>query len=112
MSSRSLGHEWRQFPVSSNPIQYQPNGMAQTAVISTLYLSAFFGQFLESFLNDGQRLRLAVRMKGLFRAVMGNPTGFYMLDLASAQGRMTAIKVRGYVRHGGCLFYDWFPEGF
>lgn len=50
-------------------------------------------QFLESFLNEHQRLRLAVRMKGLFRAIMGNPTGFYTLDLASAQGRMTAIKV-------------------
>lgn len=50
-------------------------------------------QFLESFLNENQRLRLAVRMKGLFRAIMGNPTGFYTLDLASAQGRMTAIKV-------------------
>lgn len=50
-------------------------------------------QFLESFLNENQRLRLAVRMKGLFRAIMGNPTGFYTLDLASTQGRLTAIKV-------------------
>lgn len=50
-------------------------------------------QFLESFLTEGQRLRLAVRMKGLYRAVMGNASGFYALDLRSAQGRMTAIKV-------------------
>lgn len=52
-------------------------------------------QFLGSFLSESQRLRLAVRMKGLFRAIMGNPSGFYMLDLASAQGRMAAVKVRG-----------------
>ena len=52
-------------------------------------------QFLEAFLNEGQRLRLAVRMKGLYRAVMGNASGFYALDLRSAQGRMAAIKVMG-----------------
>ena len=57
-------------------------------------------QFLEAFLNEGQRLRLAVRMKGLYRAVMGNASGFYTLDLRSAQGRMAAIKVcrRGALR--------------
>lgn len=32
-------------------------------------------------------------MKGLYRAVMGTPSGFYALDLRSAQGRMAAIKV-------------------
>lgn len=56
--------------------------------------SCFALQFLESFLDGSQRLRLAVRMKGLYRAIMGNPTGFYTLDLSSAQGRLTAIKVR------------------
>lgn len=50
-------------------------------------------QFLESFLNENQRLRLVVRMNGLYRAVMGNPTGFYTLDLGSTQGRTTAVKV-------------------
>ncbi|CBJ31908.1 Hypothetical leucine rich repeat calcium binding protein [Ectocarpus siliculosus] len=50
-------------------------------------------QFLESFLNAKQRLRLALRMKGLYRAIMGNPSGFYTLDLSSAQGRMAAIKL-------------------
>lgn len=52
-------------------------------------------QFLKSFLGVSERLRLAVRMKGLYRAIMGNSTGFYTLDLGSAQGRMAAIKVRG-----------------
>ncbi|CAM9197908.1 unnamed protein product [Ectocarpus sp. 13 AM-2016] len=50
-------------------------------------------QFLESFLNANQRLRLALRMKGLYRAIMGNPSGFYTLDLSSTQGRMAAIKL-------------------
>lgn len=57
--------------------------------------SLIFGgsQFLESFLDAGQRLRLAVRMRGLYRAVMGNPTGSYLLDLGTTHGRLTAIKV-------------------
>ncbi|CAM9343850.1 unnamed protein product, partial [Scytosiphon promiscuus] len=50
-------------------------------------------QFLKSFLGVGERLRLAVRMKGLYRAIMGNPSGFYTLDLGSTQGRMAAIKL-------------------
>ncbi|CAM9291885.1 unnamed protein product [Ectocarpus fasciculatus] len=50
-------------------------------------------QFLETFLNGNQRLRLALRMKGLYRAIMGNPSGFYALDLSSSQGRMAAIKL-------------------
>ncbi|CAM9116440.1 unnamed protein product [Pylaiella littoralis] len=50
-------------------------------------------QFLESFLSETDRLRLVVRMKGLYRAVMGNPTGFYTLDLGSTQGRTAAIKL-------------------
>lgn len=50
-------------------------------------------QFLESYLDTKQRLRLAVRMRGLYRAVMGNPTGFYTLDLGSTQGRLAAVKV-------------------
>lgn len=56
-------------------------------------------QFLESFLDANERLRLAVRMKGLYRAIMGNPSGFYTLDLSSTQGRMAAIKVRGHDSH-------------
>eukprot|EP00752_Nemacystus_decipiens_P005020 g4560.t1 len=60
-------------------------------------------QFLDSFLNESQRLRLAVRMKGMFRAIMGNPTGFYTLDLASPRGRMTAIKLGEIANAERCL---------
>jgi hypothetical protein len=38
---------------------------------------------VESVLDRPQRLRLVVSMRGNFRALMGNPTGHYSLDLAN-----------------------------
>jgi hypothetical protein len=49
--------------------------------------------FVESVLDRPQRLRLVVNMRGNFRALMGNPTGHYSLDLANAKDRWTAIRL-------------------
>ncbi|CAM9606226.1 unnamed protein product, partial [Phaeothamnion confervicola] len=49
--------------------------------------------FIERMLTAEQRLRLAVRMRHMFRAVMGSPTGFYMLDLSVPKERWTAIRL-------------------
>ncbi|CAM9374928.1 unnamed protein product, partial [Discosporangium mesarthrocarpum] len=50
-------------------------------------------RFLEAHLDAQQRLRLAIRMKYVFRAVMGNPTGLYVLDMREASGRLAATKL-------------------
>lgn len=76
-------------PSSLQPSPRFPRGFDRTRPCPRL-----LPQFLDSFLDSRQRLRLAVRMRGMYRAVMGNPTGSYMIDLGSTRGRLAAQKVR------------------
>ncbi|CAM9188432.1 unnamed protein product [Choristocarpus tenellus] len=50
-------------------------------------------RFIQLSLTQTQQQRLGLHMKSAFRALMGNPTGLYILDLSDSVERLAAIKL-------------------